>query len=286
MEWDDFESQVNYLHRNHNIMSYQDLSNCMRSDGKVPTNAVVLTFDDGYKDHLEVYRFLKKKNVSGIFFPVASVLKNRAILDVNKVHFILNSTADYSLLIEEINGYLKNIYKEQFVSLKLELKSKYLRANRWDKAEVNYIKRVLQVGLAQSYRTQICDILFKKYVSSDMADFANELYLSRDEIIEMSTEGMEIGSHGFNHNWLNSLSKKDQEIDIDLSLAYFNNLGLCKEQFLFCYPYGGYNNDTIEALRKRDCDAAFTCKPENHNFAKHSNLEIRRFDTNEITYTV
>jgi hypothetical protein len=52
MEWDDFESQVNYLHRNHNIMSYQDLSNCMRSDGKVPTNAVVLTFDDGYKDHL------------------------------------------------------------------------------------------------------------------------------------------------------------------------------------------------------------------------------------------
>lgn len=284
MEWNDFENQVNYLLKNHNIISYDDLFTILKNKDKVPKNSVVLSFDDGYKDHFKVYRFLKKKNISGIFFPVASVLKNRTILDVNKIHFILNSTTNYSILINELHSYLKDLYKDDFKKLKLDLENKYMLANRWDQAEVNYIKRVLQVGISQFDRSQICDILFKKYVTTDTTDFSNELYLSSNDIIEMSSDGMEIGSHGYSHNWLNSLNKFDQEIDIDLSLNYFNNLGLCKKYFLFCYPYGGYDKNTIDILRKKGCDAAFTCKPENHNFSKHNILEIRRHDTNDIDY--
>lgn len=284
MEWDDFKEQINYLNRNYNILSFQELSYIIKSGDNVPKNSVVLTFDDGYRDHFDVYRFLKKMNISGVFFPVASVLESRTILDVNKIHFILNSVPNHALLIDEIHLYLRNAYKDEFISIKEELQRNFMSPNRWDVAKVNYIKRVLQVGLPHLERVEVCDILFKKYVSRDLVDFSNELYLGIDDIIEMSNEGMEIGSHGYSHNWLNSMSMTDQELDIDLSLVYLRSLGLCQSQFLFCYPYGAYNEDTLNVLREKGCDGAFTCIPEKHNLSEHNILEIRRFDTNDITY--
>lgn len=284
MEWHDFEDQINYLNKNHNIISFQNLLDILRGGEKIQKNSVVLTFDDGYKDHFDVYRFFKKKNITGIFFPVTSVLENRTILDVNKIHFVLNSVTNYSLLLDDIHSYLRNAYRDDFVKLKMELEKNFLVSNRWDVAQVNYIKRVLQVGLPRTERNEICEILFQKYVSNDSADFSNELYLSSDDIIEMSGEGMEIGSHGYSHQWLNSLSKKEQEVDIDLSVQYLNSLGLCKSQFLFCYPYGAYDKNTVDILRNKGCDGAFTCKAENHNIYEHDILEIRRLDTNDITY--
>ena len=50
MEWNDFENQVNYLLKNHNIISYDDLFTILKNKDKVPKNSVVLSFDDGYKD--------------------------------------------------------------------------------------------------------------------------------------------------------------------------------------------------------------------------------------------
>ena len=284
LEWSEFVEQINFLNNNHNIISYGYLSSLLKNNQPIPKNSVVLTFDDGYKDHFKVYEFLNKKKISGIFFPVASVLKNRTILDVNKIHFILNSTQKYSLLINEIHSYLKDWYRDDFEKSKLEFKKKFMLVNRWDPPEVNYIKKVLQHGVSQEIRNKICDLLFKKYVTHDTCDFSNELYLNSDELIEMHNNGMEIGSHGYSHFWLNYLNKVDQEKDIDLSLKYFNSLGLCKKEFLFCYPYGGYDENTLEILNKKGCDGAFTCIPETHDFLKHNILEIRRFDTNDINH--
>ena len=37
--------------------------------------------------------------------------------------------------------------------------------------------------------------------------------------------GMHIGAHGFDHNWLGSLSKENQEKEISKSLDFIKNIG-------------------------------------------------------------
>ena len=50
----------------------------------------LLTFDDGFKDHLYVAEELKKIGVIGIFFIPMLPYTNKNILDVHKTHLILS----------------------------------------------------------------------------------------------------------------------------------------------------------------------------------------------------
>ena len=68
LEWSDFVEQINFLNKNYNIISYSYLSFLLKNNKPIPKNSVVLTFDDGYKDHFKVHEFLnKKKNFRNIF---------------------------------------------------------------------------------------------------------------------------------------------------------------------------------------------------------------------------
>ena len=51
-------------------------------------SACLLTFDDGYKDHLACSKLLKSKNLSGIFFPPINSIKGE-LLDVNAIHYLI-----------------------------------------------------------------------------------------------------------------------------------------------------------------------------------------------------
>ena len=70
----------------------------------LPINACYLTFDDGYKDHIEyVMPELLARNIQGSFFPPAYAIEKREMLDVNAIHFILASTLDTEGLVIELN---------------------------------------------------------------------------------------------------------------------------------------------------------------------------------------
>ena len=70
----------------------------------------------------------------------------------------------------------------------------------------------------------------------------------------MKSCGMEIGSHGYEHFWLNSLKKTDQILDIKNSLSFIKLINSKDDKFIFCYPYGGYDNNTLEILDKYNCE--------------------------------
>ena len=50
--------------------------------------------------------------------------------------------------------------------------------------------------------------------------FSRELYMSVDQMKYMVSAGMHIGSHGYDHYWLGSLSKEKQEVEIKESLKF------------------------------------------------------------------
>ena len=60
---------------------------------------IIITFDDGYKDHFQyVYPLLKERGIQGSFFPPKSAIQDNQILDVNSIHYILATCDDLPTL--------------------------------------------------------------------------------------------------------------------------------------------------------------------------------------------
>src|SRR5262245_24688944 len=74
MRVDIFEKHIEYLSNYYNILSLEDMINCMKSND-IKDNAIVITFDDGYKDvYLNAYPILRRYSVPAtIFLPTSCI---------------------------------------------------------------------------------------------------------------------------------------------------------------------------------------------------------------------
>ena len=84
-----FIGQLEYFRKYYTMVSMEDCINAYLGEVKLPKNACLLTFDDGFIDHYTtVFPILNKMEISGSFFPPAGVMLNNKLLDVHKIHFI------------------------------------------------------------------------------------------------------------------------------------------------------------------------------------------------------
>ena len=241
LELDKFEIQIEYIKNYYHVISMEDFVNAEIAEEKLPKNSIVLSFDNGYIDHYNyVLPVLKKNKINGIFFLITDALINRNILDVNKIHFILDMLKDKNIKNEIYllgKEMLSIMSKEKIASIK----SKFLKKNKYDNKEVNYFKRLLQFVLPSTLREEYVDNLFSKLVAKDQKDFANQLYMNSSHKKELKSEGMEVGCHGHKHLWLNKINKKKREQDIIKSLKVIKTFLNINDKLFFCFPYGGYN---------------------------------------------
>lgn len=280
---DDFKEQIAYLKKYYYPISAYDLMNAVESGSELPPKPLLLTFDDAYIDHFtEVFPVLDKEKLSGCFFPPAkSILENR-VLYVNKIHFILACVPDKSVLV----NYIYQSLDVNRCTYHLESKESYWRKcgvpSRYDMAEVMFVKYMLQLELPEKLRNVITDELFKKFVSNDEKAFSKELYMSIDQISCLQRNGMYIGSHGFDHYWLNSISEDDQRKEIDLSLGFLKKVGPDPGRWIMCYPYGAYNESLLTILKERNCSVGLTTKVGVADLNSDNPLTLPRLDTNDL----
>jgi len=281
LELDGFRRQLDYLIHNYNLITIQQLIDCSLGISPLPTNACLLTFDDGYKDHATyVLPELLSRNLQGSFFPPADAIEKRVMLDVNAIHFILASTSDYIYLFHELkNECLSSGIDNHVLNI---LVDRYFKPGRYDSSEIMFCKNLLQHGLPSSLRPQIISKLFKIYVGYDQLDFSDELYMSESDIRELIKNGMYVGSHGCRHIWLGKQSSSVQSDEIISSLRFLDKVGAPTENWIMCYPYGSYNDDTLNILRNNRCLLGFTTKVGFADFDNSNLLEMRRFDTNDF----
>ena len=111
MELNEFRKQLDFFKKNFNILNFEEFNEIISGRINFPKKpSILLTFDDGYSDHYNyVFPELIKKKIKGIFYPPTMVIENKLILDVNKLHFILEKEKNRDLIINEI----KNIYKKK-----------------------------------------------------------------------------------------------------------------------------------------------------------------------------
>ncbi len=281
LEFNNFKKQINYFKNKYNVLNFDDFLEILKTK-KIPKKpCIILTFDDGYIDHYNyAFPYLVEKKISGIFYPPINVIKKSSALDVNKVHFILEKQKDRNDILLKINGFLKKKIGKQISDFDF---SKINFSSRYDNKKTVLIKRLLQFYLEKSLREKLINYLFKFYVGIDEKEFCKNLYLTKENIIEMSKFNMKFGSHGSNHYWWNTLSKLNQEKELLESRSYYKKININIENFSVCYPYGSFDLNTLKLMKKHKISFALTTKVGSINKKNISNKFILpRYDTNDF----
>jgi peptidoglycan/xylan/chitin deacetylase (PgdA/CDA1 family) len=127
--------------------------------------------------------------------------------------------------------------------------------------------------------------LFGQYVTTDEKAFSSELYMSEDQLKCMLRNCMVIGSHGYDHLWLSSLPKEVQFNEINRSVDFLKGLDVDMNTLSIGYPYGDYNEDTIDVIKSFGFKVGYTTRVNiaNANMSSLDDcLKIPRLDTNDF----
>jgi peptidoglycan/xylan/chitin deacetylase (PgdA/CDA1 family) len=284
---DRFERQLDHIAANYTVCSLTDLLAAIRGGRVLPPKPCILTFDDGFADHYTtVFPRLVARGFSGAFFPPARAILEHSLLEVHKVHYILASTTDSSALAKELLELLAPLRLDfPEIASDAQLRSEYAVANRFDNAEIIFVKRLLQKGLPDAVREKIADELLVRHVGIEQSVLARELYMDMPQLKCMAKAGMEIGGHGWNHLWLNNLTADGQAFEIENTVEFLGQVfGEAPKDWTMCYPSGGYNSTTILLLQKCGCALALTTRVGTAAGADNP-YELPRLDTNDLPST-
>ncbi len=280
----DFKEQLGYIEKHYSVVRMEDvIAAIYTNDDILRPNPLLLTFDDGYVDHFaNIFPILNEKGIQGSFFPSAKAILENKVLDVNKIHFVLATVRDKPKIIDAIFSMIEDLKHEFHLMDRTYYIKNVSLQNRYDTKEVTFIKTMLQKELPERARKIIIDSLFAKYVMADQAAFSRELYMTVDQIMCMKRNGMYIGSHGYDHYWLNTLTRENQEREIDLSLEFLGQLGCKLENWVMCYPYGAYNDSLLSLLKNKGCKLGLSVHVGITDLETDNPFTLSRLDTNDL----
>ena len=252
LDYKKFQEQIKFFKKNCNIISSEEFIEICKNKKFLKKPSIILTFDDGYKDHYKfVFPFLRKNKVSGTFYIPVNNIEKKTVLDVNKIQFVLAKENNKKKLLEKIFYYIRKYFHLKPDQLNLKSINLYDRYNNQD---TMLIKNMLQYHLSKNIRKKVINSIFKDIVNLDEKEFSEDLYMSVENLKEMHKENMFFGSHGFDHECLEHLSFNRQDYDISNSISFLKRKKLIKNCMSICYPFGSYNKDTIKLSKQYNFD--------------------------------
>jgi peptidoglycan/xylan/chitin deacetylase (PgdA/CDA1 family) len=253
LQLDLFMKQLEVMQKKFNFVTSEEVLRINLVGGKV-RNPIWLTFDDGYKDCIDyVLPSLLGVDARATFYVPTEAIFDRKLLDVNKVHILLSSSKTPREIINICSEVFNKLECSQVVNESYEdLYCRFGIANLWNDAETRFLKKLLQKFLPVDMRKQLLTEVFGQIISRSESSWVDELYMSPDDIQRLIDCGMEVGSHGHSHVWLEDLNINDQRLDIEESFRLLElEVGTLSNRTL-CYPFGSYNHATLKILSDLD----------------------------------
>jgi len=244
-----FTNQIELLAKNFDFLVGDNLFDEANKQSKFEKQ-IWLTFDDGYRDCTDyVLPVLLKNKACATFYVPTEAVFARKLLDVNKIHILLSCGASSEEIVRVSKRYFCEMSLENQVGKSFdELFSVYGVENTYNDKNTEFIKKIFQKALPTKIRKIFLDEVFRAFVTRSESSWVDELYLNSDDIRALWNSGMEIGSHGHSHEWLEDLTEFEQASDIKTSLELLHTEipGLITRSI--CYPYGSYNKSTLKVL--------------------------------------
>jgi peptidoglycan/xylan/chitin deacetylase (PgdA/CDA1 family) len=265
------------------VCSVREVIAAARGEDRLPPNACLLTFDDGFLDHYTtVLPRLVARGLTAGFYPPAIAVEGRRLLDTHKIQLILAACDDTGKLARRLLDLIDAHRDAGAMPSGETLWRQHAVASRFDGPEVIFVKRVLQRALPEAMRSELAQRLLEEYVGVDEATLAHELYMEPEQLRCMARLGMDVGGHGAAHVWLDSLTRPAQADEIDATLAFLARVhGRPPADWVICYPFGGYDATTLELLRERGCALGLTTRVDVARDLGRP-LELPRLDTNDL----
>ena len=167
----DFNEQLDYINNRYTVVDAEEVIHALRHERSLPDNSCWLTFDDGYIDHYDsVVPALEQRGWQGSFFVPVTVVTDRKLLDVNKIHLILSKASSPRDLLNEIDSRIYASEDHEFIQSYKTLCSPLANnsdslVRRWsDSPEVVLIKRILQRVVPHFQRNALVNYLLHLYL--------------------------------------------------------------------------------------------------------------------------
>jgi peptidoglycan/xylan/chitin deacetylase (PgdA/CDA1 family) len=282
LEKSELINQIEFLKKKFHVITIEEIIEYIYENRELPSNSVLLTFDDGLKDHFHnVFPILKQYEIKGSFFIPIKPIEEKKVLDVHKIHLILAKIRDFNIIINEIKKHISQNKRLYNLRSFQEYYQSFSLFSRYDPKEIIFIKRMLQRELPEQLRIKIVDELFRRFVINDEVDFAEKFYVNLEEMKEMTESGMYIGSHGYSHKWFTKLSNIELEKEVSLCVKFAKkNCG--NNDLVMCYPYGGHTASIANLIKKMGYKLGLTTNVGDANLSEDNAFTLERFDTNDF----
>jgi len=279
----DFKKQLSYLEEQYGFLSKSDFLHSLETC--TPKPGIVLTFDDGFRDHYKyVLPCLLERGLWGIFYIPTSFYQKGKLLDVHQIHLLIGMHGG-----EVVFNALKSLVSENMLSHgNVEEFRKLTYRDQKNDDYTNLVKRTLNYYISYDHREFVIYELMRRLLHED-GSLVNNFYMSPMEIRQLQEKGMIVGSHTVNHPVMSKLSKDDQEKEIIQSFNFLEDITGGLSLKTFCYPYGGFYSFTKETemlLEERGCLFSFNVEPKNIDEydLRNRRQALPRYDCNQFPF--
>lgn len=232
---DGFDRQMRFLREHYTPVSLDDIVEVMVDGRPLPSRAVAVTFDDGYRDnHQYAFGVLKKYGISGAFYITAGCVNRGEPMWTSRLRYYFMATGQHQLTLAEPRATV------------LPLDSPAAR-HRSFAYTIATIKSAGKVRGAEIFR----DVEAKLGVT-DLAALRDTM-MTWSEIEALAKGGMTIGAHTLTHPNLPGLPADEAMAEIAGSRSLIEEK-IGSPVLHFAYPNGRgvshFNEPVREMVRK------------------------------------
>ena len=243
-----FKKQMEKLKRDANVLSLKEAIIAAKKN-RLPQNAYVLTFDDGFADNYKnVFPLLKKMGLPATFFIMGDAVFFRKMRWLDRFYFIVDRT------------------KIKKFSFRLDDEAELTKFDLREKEDLNGMKSFLR-NCSQKEKDKFLDRISESLKVKTKQEDTDRLYMSLDNILDLVNSGMDIGVHTMTHPDLGKIPFSDAKKEILQSKKLVSKL-IPGGKMAFAYPFGGpgtYNKKIINFLKANGFSCACTSIPGINN---------------------
>lgn len=243
-----FEQHLCLIKRYFKPMTLASLAQAIQQTGKAPSNSVVITVDDGYRDFYEVaYPLLKHYAVPATFFVTTGFVNKDLWLWPDQVLWLLRNRSMHKGVLT---------VGDKVFDLSLPV------GKLWWPLVLHLLTVDNHIRLAAIAELVRCSGISLPHVIPE--EFSS---VSWAQLSEMQSQGIEIGGHTLSHPSLGHMLLEDAKTEID---SCFNELRkhLGDQPRTFCYPNGqpaDYSPEIKDIVSRSGFLAAVTAYSDQFN---------------------
>ncbi len=257
-----FERQVRFVAREFEPVGLRDVLDACGNGGRLPARALLVTFDDAYRDFATLaWPILQRNRVPAtLFVPTAYVGCVGPVFWWDRLYHSLMRTSQRTLAVETVGAFALRTLAERraaFTSIRNRMKA-------------------LMHDDAMRLVDAVCEAV------GEPLEQIESSVLSWDALRSLASAGVDLASHTHTHPLLNRVSPERVQQEIELSQrALQAELGTAPP--VLSFPNGAHDDDAVEIARRAGIVLGFTQLPGHNVLADCDFLRLRRINVTRRT---